>query len=72
MAAGRDHRAVRLPYWVTMSHPTYHFPVMAPLALLGRTAREAAYGKGTTWRGWEGAGGARAIQVEWVYYLAKG
>lgn len=61
-----------LPYWVTMSHPTYHFPVMAPLALLGVKAREAAAGMERRWPGWVGLATLALIQVEWVYYLAKG
>jgi hypothetical protein len=61
-----------LPYWVTMSHPTYHFPVMAPLALLGVKAREAAAGAPRRWAGWLGLAGLGLIQVEWLYYLAKG
>ncbi len=63
-----------LPYWVTMSHPTYHFPVMAPLALLGLKAREAAAASvgSRRWRGWAGVAALGLIQVEWLYYLAKG
>ena len=61
-----------LPYWVTMSHPTYHFPVMAPLALLGVKAREASTGTEPRWPGWVGLAALVLIQVEWVYYLAKG
>jgi hypothetical protein len=60
-----------LPYWATMSHPTYHFPVMAPLALLGATAHEFTrhYRKATTWRGWQALGLLAAIQAEWLYYV---
>ena len=61
-----------LPYWVTMSHPTYHFPVMAPLALLGVRAREAAGGSGRRWLGWASVVVLGLVQVEWLYYLAKG
>jgi hypothetical protein len=58
-----------LPYWVTMSHPTYHFPVIAPLALLG--ARAAASGGGARWRGWAAVAVLGLIQVEWLFYLTK-
>jgi hypothetical protein len=61
-----------LPYWVTMSHPTYHFPVMAPLALLGVKARQAAAGTERRWPAWVGLAALVLIQVEWVFYLAKG
>jgi hypothetical protein len=61
-----------LPYWVTMSHPTYHFPVMAPLALLGVKAREASADASRRWPGWVGLVALALVQAEWVYYLAKG
>ena len=61
-----------LPYWVTMSHPTYHFPVMAPLALLGVKARDASAGAPRRWAGWVGLAVLALVQLEWVYYLAKG
>ncbi|WP_035349793.1 hypothetical protein [Edaphobacter aggregans] len=63
-----------LPYWVTMSHPTYHFPVMAPLALLGVKAREASAAslRAPRWHGWLGVTALGLIQVEWMFYLAKG
>lgn len=61
-----------LPYWVTMSHPTYHFPVMAPLALVAVKAREAAGNSGRRWLGWSSLIVLALIQVEWIHYLAKG
>lgn len=62
-----------LPYWVTMSHPTYHFPVMAPLALLGVLAYELAHSSGTVtrWRGWTALVVLGLIQVEWMFYLSR-
>jgi hypothetical protein len=58
-----------LPYWVTMSHPTYHFPVLAPLVVLGFFARH----KGTVarGRGWAAVAVLGMIQVEWLYFLTK-
>jgi hypothetical protein len=62
-----------LPYWVTMSHPTYHFPVVAPLVLLGVMARELVRSTGvsTKWRGWAAVIVLALIQVEWMFYLTK-
>jgi len=62
-----------LPYWVTMSHPTYHFPVVAPLALLGVMAREVVRSTGmeARWRGWASLAVLGLIQVEWLFYLTK-
>jgi hypothetical protein len=58
-----------LPYWVTMSHPTYHFPVLAPLALLGLLAKKQ--GIISRARGWTAVAGLAIIQVEWIYFLTK-
>ena len=60
-----------LPYWVTMSHPTYHFPVMAPLALMGAIAHTFTrhYRKAAWWRGWQALALLAAIQAEWLYYI---
>lgn len=62
-----------LPYWVTMSHPTYHFPVMAPLALLGVLAWKLvrSSGLGNIKRGWIALTVLILIQVEWVFYLTQ-
>jgi hypothetical protein len=62
-----------LPYWVTMSHPTYHFPVIAPLALLGVLAQQLvrSSGLGMRWRGWAALAVLGLIQVEWMFYLTK-
>ena len=62
-----------LPYWVSMSHPSYHFPVIAPLALLGLIAHDEVRLLKTRapWRGWVALAGLALIQVEWMYFLAK-
>jgi hypothetical protein len=62
-----------LPYWVTMSHPTYHFPVVAPLALLGVLAWQMvrSSGLGNRRRGWIALAVLVAIQVEWAFYISK-
>lgn len=60
-----------LPYWVTMSHPTYHFPVVAPLALLGLVAYQAREQAAIRWRGWVALAGLALIQVEWLYFLSR-
>jgi hypothetical protein len=62
-----------LPYWVTMSHPTYHFPVMAPLVVLGVLGHQlvGSSGKGSRARGWAALALLALIQVEWAFYLTK-
>jgi len=62
-----------LPYWVTMSHPTYHFPVVAPLALLGVMAQQMVRSSGVEprWRGWTALVVLALIQVEWMFFLTK-
>ncbi len=57
------------PYWISMSHPTYHFPVVAPLVLLGLMARST--GSASRWRGWVSLAVLGLIQVEWIFNLAK-
>ena len=56
-----------------MSHPTYHFPVIAPLALLGVMARTRvrSTGTGVRWRGWAALVVLALIQVEWMFYLIE-
>ncbi|QNI37951.1 hypothetical protein [Edaphobacter albus] len=62
-----------LPYWISMSHPTYHFPIVAPLVLLGVLARDQAqsHRTGASWRGWAAVAVLALVQVEWVYFLTK-
>lgn len=62
-----------LPYWVTMSHPTYHFPVIAPVALLGALARQLvrSSGEGSRARGWAALAVLFLIQGEWVFYIIR-
>jgi hypothetical protein len=57
------------PYWLSMSHPTYHFPVVVPVAVLGAIAWQSG-GARSSWRGWLGVGVLVAIQVEWVLRMA--
>lgn len=63
-----------LPYWLSMSHPTYHFPVLVPLAILGL----AAWHTGGTpdrsrrLRGWIAVAALLAVQVEWVLQARSG
>lgn len=58
-----------IPYWLSMSHPTYHYPVLAPMALLGAMAwqnsREA--GLMSRSRGWVAIAMLLLIQVEWIW-----
>jgi hypothetical protein len=62
-----------LPYWLSMSHPTYHFPVVVPLALLGAMAQRLSRSSGqeVRWRGWASLAVLALIQVEWIYFLVK-
>ena len=58
-----------LPYWASMSHPTYHFPVVVPIGLCGL----AAYGPaGSSHRARQFIAAAVVIllQVEWVAIMA--
>lgn len=63
-----------LPYWLSMSHPTYHFPVLVPLAMLGL----AAWHTGGTpdrsrqIRGWVAVAALLAVQAEWVLQARSG
>jgi hypothetical protein len=56
-----------------MSHPTYHFPVMAPLALLGVLAYQVVHssGAGNRARGWAALAVLASIQLEWVFFLTQ-
>lgn len=56
-----------VPYWLSMSHPSYNFPVVLPIALLGAMAhRLARADRSIAWRGWFAVGLLMAVQVEWV------
>jgi hypothetical protein len=62
-----------LPYWVSMSHATFHFPVVMPLVLLGAKARQTAEVDAGRWlRGLVGLLVLGMIQVEWLWNLADG
>lgn len=58
------------PYWLSMSHPTYHFPVIVPVALLGALAWSSP-GVRSLLRGWIAFAVLLAIQAEWVYQMAR-
>jgi hypothetical protein len=55
------------PYWVSMSHPTYHFPVVAPILLLGILGWK--WGRSSA-AGWIALAAFVALQVEWVLHMA--
>jgi hypothetical protein len=56
-----------VPYWLVMSHPTYHYPIMLPLAVLGVQAWKASPPHSARWaRGWFALAALGLIQVEWV------
>ena len=58
------------PYWLSMSHPTYHYPIVAPLALLGLFAWKCADGLSSRRRGWAAVALLAVIQVVWVWQMA--
>jgi hypothetical protein len=60
-----------IPYWLSMSHPTYHYPIVMPMAILGAMAWKASEGRTGPWtRGWVAVAALAAIQVEWVWEMA--
>ena len=60
------------PYWLSKSHPTYHFPVLALMAVLGAMAWTDTQGRRVTkWHGWAALAVLAAIQVEWVIQMAN-
>ncbi|QHS50547.1 glycosyltransferase family 39 protein [Edaphobacter sp. 12200R-103] len=61
------------PYWMSMSHPTYHFPVIAPLALLGALAYQVVCSSGerNSARGRTALAVLLLIQAEWVFFFTR-
>jgi hypothetical protein len=59
-----------VPYWLSMSHPTYHFPVLLPIAVLGANAWRVAGGDRIRARAWVAVAVLMAVQVEWVWRMA--
>lgn len=60
------------PYWVSMSHPTYHFPLLLVLAALGAAAQAHRGPSGSLlrWRGWIAVAALLCVQAEWLWNLA--
>lgn len=63
------------PYWITMSHPTYHFPVLLPLAALGASAWRSSRPASSLAlrvkpRAWLSVAALLLIQVEWVWQMS--
>jgi hypothetical protein len=60
-----------LPYWISMSHPTYHFPVLLPIGVLGAMAWSASQPqqpiRASTWLALVAF---TAIQIEWVWQMS--
>jgi hypothetical protein len=60
------------PYWLSMSHPTYHYPVLALVVVLGAMAfaqREIANARG---RGILAVTCVLLVQLEWVWQMSRG
>jgi hypothetical protein len=68
-----------VPYWITMSHPTYHYPVLLPIALLGLFARSISKNQDNFHktqrkryvRGWVAVAVLMTVQLEWAYQLSR-
>jgi hypothetical protein len=59
-----------VPYWLSMSHPTYHFPILLPIAILGANAWRVTGGDRIRVRAWMAVAVLMAVQVEWVWRMA--
>jgi hypothetical protein len=60
-----------IPYWMSKSHPTYHYPVLGLIAVLAAAAWQASRGSAWAWmRGWIALGLLALIQIEWVWQMA--
>lgn len=61
------------PYWISMSHPTYHFPVIVPLILAGAYAHQSFRLKtdSTKILVYVCLGLFALIQLEWVLQMAR-
>ena len=60
-----------IPYWLSMSHPTYNFPVILPLVALGLAARSAVRERDShRWLSWTCLAVLLLIQVEWVWQMS--
>ena len=60
------------PYWLSKSHPTYHYPVLALMAVLAATAWKFSRGQAIHWvRGWVALAVLFAIQLEWAVQIVS-
>jgi hypothetical protein len=59
------------PYWLSMSHPTYHYAIVVPLAVLGLFAWKNGSGKIRASRGWAAVGLLSAIQLVWLFEMIQ-
>jgi hypothetical protein len=60
------------PYWLSMSHPTYHYPILLPLAVLGASAwKMSAHQSRHRLRGWIAIVALLLVQVEWVWQMSQ-
>ena len=60
------------PYWISMSHPTYHFPILLPLAVLGVIAwKTGDWESRPTPRAWIAVAVLGLVQVEWIWHLSE-
>jgi hypothetical protein len=55
-----------------MSHPTYHYPILLPLAVLGVSAwKMSAQQSRHRLRGWIAIVALLLVQVEWVWQMSR-
>jgi hypothetical protein len=58
------------PYWLSMSHPTYHYPIVVPMAFLALLAWRSSRTSGfSRIRGVLAVLALAGIQAEWVWNL---
>ncbi|MES2390777.1 MAG: hypothetical protein V4555_03990 [Acidobacteriota bacterium] len=60
-----------LPYWLSMSHPTYHFPVFPLVVVLGAIAWRDRRRAGQSWRGIAAVAIVLLVQLEWVWQMSR-
>ena len=61
--------AYALPYWLSMSHPTYNFPVLLPIAVLGVVAWSRSARRTIRPGAWVAVSVVLLIQVEWLVQM---
>jgi hypothetical protein len=58
-----------LPYWLSMAHPTYHYPILLPLSALGAVAWVNRKPNQNLTRGWIALASLFVVEAEWLWQL---